>query len=229
MAGIGSLRQALQSGEEVQETQLTVAASSRLLIDDLPPCVAECERRFPHIRLVLNEVNADQAGDVVASMQADLALSAVADDPENQWLFYEPCYELDIILITPRDHPLARKRRVRATDLAVFPVVNSPASFGNRDLNKILDRLGLFRTRPRRVEAQSAATIRRYVALGYGIGLISASRLHQPDPNLHERSMAADLGRLTVFAIRRKGAIQPAVSREFVAILKATLGADPTT
>ena len=225
VTGITSLRQALQSGGQAHETQLTVAASSRLLSDDLPPCVAECERRFPHIRLVLNEVNAEQVADAVASMQADLALAAVADDPDNHWLLYEPCYELDIFLITPRDHPLARKRRVRASDLAAFPLVNSPSSFYNHHLNKSLERLGLFRTRPRRVEAQSQATIRRYVALGYGIGLISASPHHPPDPDLHERSMSADLGRVTVYALRRKGAIQPAASREFVAIIKATLGA----
>jgi DNA-binding transcriptional LysR family regulator len=228
VTGIASLRQSLQSGGQVHETQLTVAASSRLLIDDLPPCVAECERRFPHVRLVLNEVSADHVADVVASMQSDLALAAVSNDPDNHWLLYEPCYQLEILLITPPNHPLARKRRVRASDLAAYPLVNSPSSFGNHDLNKTLERLGLFRARPRRVEAQSSATIRRYVALGYGIGLISASARHQPDTELHERSMAADLGYLTVYAIRRKGAIQPAASREFVSIIKATLGGGRT-
>ena len=225
VTGIGSLKQALEPGGKVQETQLTVAASGRLLIDDLPPCVAECERRYPHIRLVLNELNADRVEDAVASLQADLGLAAVAADPDSHWLHYEPCYELDVILITPPDHPLAQKRHVRAADLAAYPLVNSPTSFGNRDLNKTLEQIGLFQTRPRRVEAQSSATIRRYVALGYGIGLVSASPLHRhADDGLHQRSMADDLGRLTVHAIRRKGAIQPAASRKLMAIIKSTLG-----
>ncbi len=229
VTGIGSLKQALEPGGKVHETQLTVAASGRLLVDDLPPCVAECERRYPHIRLVLNELNADHVEDSVASLQADLGLAAVRANPDNHWLLYEPCYELDVILITPRDHPLARRPRIRATDLAPYPLVNSPTSFGNRELNKTLERLGLFQTRPRRVEAQSSATIRRYVALGYGIGLISASPLqHQSDPDLHQRSLADDLGRLTVYAIRRKGAIQPMASRDFVAIIKGTLGREAT-
>ena len=73
------------------------------------------------MRLVLNEVSADHVADVVASMQADLALAAVANDPDSHWLFYEPCYQLEILLITPPDHPLARKRRVRASDLAAYP------------------------------------------------------------------------------------------------------------
>ena len=41
--------------------------------------------------------------------------------------------------------------------------------------------------------------------------------------------MAADLGHLTVYAIRRKGAIQPSASREFVAIIKATLAGGRNT
>lgn len=225
IAGIGSLRQALQDGVPVREIPITVAAASRLLIDDLPPCVAECERRFPNARLTLKEVGAERVADVVASMQADLALAAIAEDPTNPWLSFEPCYELDILLIAPRAHPLARKRKVRAADLAAYPLVNSPGSFGNRILNESLERQGLFRARPRRVEAQSSATIRRYVAMGYGIGLISASPLHQPDPVLHERSMAAELGRLTVYAIRRKGAIQPPASRGLVEIIKEILAA----
>jgi DNA-binding transcriptional LysR family regulator len=223
VTGIGSLKQALQAGEPARATPLTVAASSRLLLDDLPPCVDECERRFPHIRLTLNEMRADQVEAEVASMQADLGLAAVAADPGNPWLLYEPCYELEIVLVTPPDHALARKHRVRAGDLARFPLVNSPTSFADKVLTSTLERLGLFRTQPRRVEAQSPAAIRRYVALGYGIGLIAASPGHRPDPALHERSMAEDLGCLTVSAIRRKGAIPPEAAREFVTIVKTTL------
>jgi DNA-binding transcriptional LysR family regulator len=223
VTGIGSLKQALQSRRTTHEIHLSVASSSRLLIDDLPPCVAESERRLPHLRLILNEMRADHVEGVVASLQADLGLAAIAADPENPWLLYEPCYQLDVRVVTPRDHPLARKRRVRVGDLAGFPLVNSPTSFANKDLARTLERLGMFQIQPRRVEAQSPAVICRYVALGYGIGLIATSPLHQPDPNLHEQSLADDLGRLTVYAIRRKGAIQPEASREFVAIVKAVL------
>ena len=41
------------------------------------------------------------------------------------------CYELDVTLVTPRDHPLARRRRVRVRDLKSYPLVNAPASFAD--------------------------------------------------------------------------------------------------
>ena len=227
VTGINSLKQALRSNGSPRESRLTVAATSRLLIEDLPLCLAECERRSPHVQLILSEMRAEHVETAVAAMLADLGLAAIAADPEDPRLLYEPCYELDIVLVTPRDHPLARKRRVRVGDLAAFPLVNSPSSFAAKDLNRTLERLGLFRAQPRRVEAQSPAAIRRFVALGYGIGLVAASRRHQPDPQLHEVSMTSDLGCLTVYAIRRKGAIQPDVSREFVSVVKSILDDPP--
>jgi DNA-binding transcriptional LysR family regulator len=223
ITGIDSLRQALHDSGLARETSLTVAASPRLLIDDLPPCVVECERRFPHIRLILNEMGAEAVATAVASMQADLGFAAIAADPEDPWLLYEPCYELDLVLIAPLDHPLARRNRVRIGDLAEFPLLNSSRSFANQELNQRLERLGVFRAGLRRVEAQSPAAIQRYVAMGFGVGLIAASPLRRPDPHVIERSLADELGRLTVYAIRRRGAIQPDASREFVAIVKVLL------
>jgi hypothetical protein len=38
-----------------------------------------------------------------------------------------------MILVTPPDHPLARKRRVRATDMADHALVNSPSSFADTE------------------------------------------------------------------------------------------------
>ena len=90
-------------------------------------------------------------------------------------------------------------------------------------MTRTLERLGLFQTQPRLVEAQSPAAIRRYVAMGFGIGLIAVSRSNQPDPQLHEISMGSDLGYLTVYAIRRKGAIETEASREFISIAKSIL------
>jgi hypothetical protein len=67
-----------------------------------------------------------------------------------------------------------------------------------------LDEAGLFR-KPRRVEAFYSAVIRRYVELGYGIGLV----LGLPDrpstsPLLDERSMAKIFGLDTIYLVRRK-------------------------
>jgi DNA-binding transcriptional LysR family regulator len=223
LTGIGSLKDALEATFTTVESHVRLAATPRLFIDDLPPCVREFERRFPHTRLTLNEMNVDQVAVAVTSELADLGFAASGAVDDDTWLLYEPCYELDMMLVAPPDHPLARKRQVRAADLADYALVNSPSSFVDPEICLRLEKLRLSQTQPRRVEASSYAAIRRYVSLGYGIGLVAVSVLHQRDPNFHERSMSHELGRLMVYSIRRRGALQGEAHREFLKIARAKL------
>jgi molybdate transport repressor ModE-like protein len=223
VTGIGSLKEALEATLTTLESHVKLAATPRLFLDDLPPCVREFERRFPHTRLTLNEMNVDQVAVAVTSELADIGLAASGPVDDDTWLLYEPCYELDMILVTPTDHPLARKRRVRAADLADYALVNSPSSFADAEMCRRLEKLRLSQTQPRRVEASSYAAIRRYVALGYGIGLVAVSVLHQRDPSFHERSMSHELGRLMVYSIQRRGALEGEAHREFLKIARAKL------
>ena len=168
-------------------------------------------------------MNVDQVAVAVTSAFADIGLAASGPVDDDTWILYVPRYAFDMILVTPPDHPLARKLRVRAADLADYALVNSPSSFADPEICQRLEKLRLAQTQPRRVEASSYAAIRRYVALGYGIGLVAVSALHQRDPSFHERSMSHDLGRLMVYSIRRRGALQGEAHREFLKIVRAKL------
>jgi DNA-binding transcriptional LysR family regulator len=127
-------------------------------------------------------------------------------------------------LITPKDHPLARRRHVRPEDLCAYPLVNSPsAQFHEASTTALLERLGVFRTQPRRIEAYFAATIRRYVELGFGIGLIPSSPSRQPDPRFHERSLSRYLGRCTFYLVWRKGEYRSQAACAFAETVKTMM------
>src|SRR5262249_20289637 len=141
----------------------------------------------------------------------------------SPWLVFEPAYELDIILITPKKHPLARRRIVRPIDLRGYPLVNGPTAFPDIAIIAALDKLGVFEAQPRRVEAFYAAAIRKYVELGFGIGLIGALPNRRPSPKLHERSMSRYFGRPVIYLVRRKGVPETAASRAFAETVKSRL------
>jgi DNA-binding transcriptional LysR family regulator len=223
VTGIDSLKQMLRETSAPADSFLTIAATQRFLVEDLPGGMAEFERRCPHVRLDLREVAPEEVTAVVESGDADLGFAVQATDPGNPWVSFEPCYELDVLLITPPDHPLARRRQVRGRDLCAYPLVNSRTSFADPEVVRALEDLGAFETQPRRVEAHSVATIRHYVALGFGVGLIGVSPAHRPDPAFHERSLGRELGRITICAVRKRGALPSVAVREFVGILKAML------
>jgi len=84
----------------------------------------------------------------------------------------------------------------------------------------ILDKLGVFRTDPRRVEAYYTAVIRRYVEMGFGIGLVVGRPGHSTSSSLHERSLSRHLGRITVNLVSRKGSLQHEPAHSFTETLK---------
>jgi DNA-binding transcriptional LysR family regulator len=206
------------------EASVTVAATPRIVVDDLPACVVEFERRHPRVRLALKEVRNEEVVAAVESGKADLGLTGDAGrDPNNPRLMFEPCYELDIYLITPRSHPLARRRTLRPRDLVPYPLVNAPAELRDIGLAAALERQGLHFTEPRRVEASYAHAIRRYVELGFGIALIGGLPTQRPHPRLHERLMSRYFGRLPIYLVWRRGVWRSEAAAAFAETVKALL------
>jgi molybdate transport repressor ModE-like protein len=225
VTGIDSLAGTVARARQQAEVWLTVAATQRILTDDLPETVVEFERLYPHVRLRLLEMSTDQVSSSVQSREADLGLTlSRTAHGASPWLVSEPCYELDLILVTPKRHPLAAKKRLSVADLADYPLVNSPESLPDPAIQGALDKLGVFRTQPRRVEAYYTSVIRRYVELGFGIGLV-LGRLDRPHPAspLAERSMRRQFGPVAIHQVRRKGEPREGPASDFARMVREHL------
>jgi DNA-binding transcriptional LysR family regulator len=224
VASIGTLKRQFQERIEVIPTRLTVASSPRILVEDLPQSILAFEKRQPRVQLSLAEVTIDEINILVETGQADLGLTAQLSDRDNPRLQYAPAYRLDVFLITRSDHPLASKRTIRPEDLLKYPVVNTPHSFQSPAINLALAELGLFRTQPRRVEAHYAAAIRRYVELGFGIGLTGRLPKGTPRAGFHERNMSRYFGSVMIRFVSRKGIQHSPAVVDFIETVRQTLG-----
>jgi DNA-binding transcriptional LysR family regulator len=132
----------------------------------------------------------------------------------------EPAYELDSLLATPPDHPLARRRRVEPRDLRGYPLVNAPEAFSRPEVSETLRKLGIFQVEPRAIEAVTTGVIRHYVALGFGVGLVLGLPGVHPYPKLHERSMSRYFGRAGISLVWRKGALLSQAAQGFAILVK---------
>jgi DNA-binding transcriptional LysR family regulator len=209
---ISSLKQAYQEARGELRPRVVVAASPRALVEDLPECVRAFSRRYPRVRLTLREYRREQIPASVEAGDVDFGLTGTHSthdqDPwaYSSWLECEPWYELDTILVTPLDHPLACKRTVRPRDLVGYPLVNSPEGVPDQITRATLDKLGVFREQTSCVQATLAAAIYRFVELGFGIGL-TGQRPGRPAPaSVHVRDMSRHFGRQIVYLIRRRHA-----------------------
>ncbi len=207
---------------------LTVAVTPRMLLDDLAPCLPKFHTGSPKTRFTFLELSDEDVPGAVLERHADFGFTPSALSAEQRELLAtEPVYALEVRLITPRDHPLARRRVVRPQDLRRYPLVNRPPTGNANPFARAV--LELQETRPGRgdlVRAGFASSVRRFVKLGYGIGLIPMAPAVPPDPDLHERPLRGQIGDLAVCLVRRRGGYITAAGEEFIRLVRAELGAD---
>ncbi|SIO58159.1 DNA-binding transcriptional regulator, LysR family [Singulisphaera sp. GP187] len=209
VSGAATLKRRFSEARAQLAPRLVLAASPRILAEDLPECAAEFHRCQPDVQLTLKELWDDQILAIVESGEADVGLLHDRG-PDlvrlNPWLEFQPVYEVDITLVTPIDHPLALRRHVRPADLAGYPLLNGLRGIPDLSVTAVLDKAGVSLSEPKLVEAIFTATVCEYVRMGFGIGLIFSSSLSAPHPGLHHRVMNRHFGGTVVYQVRRKGA-----------------------
>lgn len=206
VAGIDELRRCFDELRAPQSIELTIAATQRVLADDLPRPLDHFQRAHPHVRFRLLSVRNTEVVPLVENGAADLGLTGERPPRlANPWLVFERAYALELMLVAPRNHPLARKRNVALRDLAKYPLVNAPGSLLDPELVAAIDKLGLFEHPHRRIETTQARLIHRYVEQGFGIGLIACLAAPRSSGKLHFRSLGNRAVRPEVFFVWRKG------------------------
>jgi DNA-binding transcriptional LysR family regulator len=207
--GVTTLKRRFREALQQLAPRLIVAVTPRILAEDLPDCVTEFQRRYPAVRLTLRELTDTVILAAIKAGEADVGLLH-DQGPEfkqlNPWLEIEPVYEVDIALITPTGHPLARRRTVQPGDLRDYPLVNGLQATRSISVSEVLDKAGVFVTQPHLIDATFTTTVRRYVEKGFGIGLIFLPRDARVHPGLHTRVMRRYFGRTAIYQLRRKGA-----------------------
>lgn len=224
VAGLDSLGQQIRQALGRVETQMTVAATQRVLVEDLPPAISAFRTAHPDVQVRFLEQRVEQVVEAVESGEADLGLTIRRrDNLDNPRLVSEPGYELDLILVTPTGHPLAKKKRVTPEDLVEYPLVNAPDSIPDPAATGLLEKLGAFQTGPRQVEAYYTAVIRQFVAMQFGIGLVLGLPSHTAQPGLHEQSLSSHFGRVSIDLIWRRGMLAHGPARIFAQTIQTTL------
>ncbi len=216
-----------------RETVIQVAATPRVIDEDMPGAIARFQRRRPEVKVVLHTASDDEVAQRVDAGTCDLGFSELCGPgPSNPRLSSELGYELDVLLIVPRRHPLARAKRVDPRSLGRYPMVTSPGALGDPAVRAQLHKHNVFAT-PAKVESFTAAGVRRYVELGFGIGIIggllsSPLRRALAQQGLVAQVMNAHFGRITIYSIRRTDALRRELHEEFVRVVQSTMAGDST-
>lgn len=227
VSGLDSLERIFQSQVKDLPLQLHIAATQYLMATHLPGSIQEFTTRHPTVRLKLFvDPSPEAVAQMVETRQADLGVLVTDwEHPESPHLAYELLFDLELMLLTAVDHPLARKKQTKPADLVQHPIITMPdPSLNRRVLDRILRENHLSDRAHVLMEAGSYHLIFEYVERGIGIALLylpPAER--QIRRRVLVRPFRADQASPGVAIAVRKHAHLPPHVREFRDIIRGAL------
>ncbi len=167
--GVRELKLAAADSEESVQGLVKIGASTTPGNYLLPARLARFERRYPRTRVHFTIGNSRKILDLLAVNEIDLGVVGLEPDPSE---YVSRRFARDeIVPFASADHPLARKSRVSMADLAGERFVLREKESATRQL---FDRwLGRHRLKGPVLELGCPETVKRAVAAGLGIGVLS--------------------------------------------------------
>jgi LysR family cys regulon transcriptional activator len=137
----------------------------------LPAIIAEFTKRFPKVRVSLQQGSPEHLAHLVVNGHADIAIATegLANFPG---LIALPGYQWQHIVVVPHGHPLLIKKPLAIEDLAQYPIITYDIAFAGRSkINSAFAKKGL--TPDVVLEAIDADVIKTYVETGLGVGIVA--------------------------------------------------------
>lgn len=137
----------------------------------LPSVISEFTKRFPKVRVSIQQGSPEHLAELITHNQADIAIATegLSNVPGIVAL---PAYQWQHIVVVPHGHPLLQKKPLALEDLAQYPLITYDVAFaGRKKINEAFARKGL--TPDVVLEAIDADVIKTYVETGLGVGIVA--------------------------------------------------------
>jgi LysR family transcriptional regulator, low CO2-responsive transcriptional regulator len=205
----------------LQSGRLIVAAGSSTIQYLLPELVRRYRELFPAVQLQLANVTGKDGMALLRADEADFAVGSMLDVPND--IAWAPVYHYDPMLITPLDHPLARKDSVSLEDLSPYGLILPPQRLSTY---RLVDLVFQQRQVPYQVaiEVGGWEVIKEYVAMGMGISIVTGICITDADRHrLAVRNMRQYFPQRSYGVVMRKGKFLTAEARAFIDLIRPGL------
>lgn len=216
--GIDHIKEEFQAQKSDLSTgHLSIAAEESTMLYTLSDAIETFVKEYPGVRLELVTVRGNASSNLVKSDEVDLAVASLLDVSSN--INYTPFVSYSPVLLTPLDHPLAKKKSVSISDIQGSNLILPPANSSSGRLLKML--FGLNGVDYNVViEAAGWEVIKTYVGRGLGVSVATQICISETDKEklaiipFNKQYPDRKFGVLT-----RKGKVQSLTSQRFIEIL----------
>ena len=177
--GIEGLEESFNAHFGSLETgELNIAAGESTTLYILPRYIKRFATAYPGVKIKLHNVTGRDGMAMLRADEADLAVGSMLDVPDD--ILYHLSLAYSATLITPPDHPLAKKK-VTLEDICPHGLILPPRHLATwRFLELVFSQSGLsFKVS---LEAGGWEIIKKYVALGMGISIVTGVCLTGEEP-----------------------------------------------
>lgn len=101
---------------------LVIATTHTQARYSLPGVIAEFKKDFPDVRLTLKQLSPKDIASVLLEGLADVGIATDTLEHNPQILTF-PFYSWEHVIVVPKSHPLARRKKVTLEDIAPYPII----------------------------------------------------------------------------------------------------------
>ncbi|MBI5275924.1 MAG: LysR family transcriptional regulator [Burkholderiales bacterium] len=112
--------------------EVRIGATHTFNIGFVPECLALFMRKYPTVKVSVEELAADDIGSRLQDGQLDVGIAYQPADPSHLW--FEPLYTEEMVLVVSAQHPFAQRKRVRMVELHRQHMVLLPRVFATRTM-----------------------------------------------------------------------------------------------
>jgi len=214
---IDSLKVTFEDLKGNQKGQLTLAATTFMIMNQLPFVIKRFTEKYPHVKMTILERRWSEIVTLAQSGEIDFGIAPVNKLPPNlDCIHLAP---IDRVLITSLNHPLAKKKQITLPDIAQYPFITYEKGLISREeSDKVFSEVQL--DVEVIMEATNAETIKRYVQLGIGVAIIPKSALF-PTQTLRLEAISVNkfFGKSRYGVMLRKGRHITSWSKNFLHLL----------
>jgi DNA-binding transcriptional LysR family regulator len=163
----------LANSAHVPSGEITVAANEGTCLHVLPEVFAEYKKTYPDVGITVLRSESREVLETVLSNAVDFGVVALPVDDRR--FTTVPIHQDQLVLITPKNHALGKKREVGYEELAKYPLLIPKVG---RTREAIEDFLLERHIKPNvSMALDSSELLKRFVAVGVGIGFIASSNV----------------------------------------------------
>jgi DNA-binding transcriptional LysR family regulator len=162
--------------KELQEGELTIAASDTTTCYMLPKTLAAFRRRYPKVEVRILNRPSPVAAELVAAHDADVGI--VTLPIEHPKLASEPIQVREDVAVCAARHPLARRTKASLAELLRYPLILLDRGSNTRSfIDRTIEAAGL--TPNVAMEVGSIEVIKRLVELDFGVSIVPRVAVQQ--------------------------------------------------